>query len=99
MGVDRAERPSKAHLVSAPVPSHRLGPSGESPTEGNRTAFLTFMVYFRRGGLYPPCPLVQRDKGPVFTIFFWVGISSNGNNCEVPVNMPGAGNIVLIYNL
>lgn len=48
--------------------SHPLPPQ----TEGNRVTFLDFMVYFRERGLYLPCPLVQRDKGPVFTIFFWV---------------------------
>lgn len=35
------------------------------------------MVYFRERGLYLPCPIVQREKGPVFTIFFWVDISNN----------------------
>lgn len=43
--------------------------------------FLTFMVYFRGGRLYLPCPLVQGDQGPMFTIFSWVGISGNVNNC------------------
>lgn len=53
--------------------------------------FLAFMVYFRERGLYLPCPLVQRDKGPVFTIFFWVDISNN--NYGAPVSMPVARNI------
>lgn len=39
--------------------------------------FPTFMVYFREGGLCLPCPLVQRDKGPVFTLFFWVDVRNN----------------------